>query len=331
MPTARQVKALIRSHVDGNEEQFNSVALQLAAQEARQGHAQFAQELKALVEESQKKAGQQPVLSRQKSIPIVQPQGELASLLSVGYPAVRISTMVLEKSVREKIDRVLLEQRQRERLAHHGFHPARKLLLVGPPGTGKTLTATVFAGELGLPLFTIQLDGLITKFLGETAAKLRLVFDALKRSRAVYLFDEFDALGGERGAANEVGEIRRVLNSFLQFLEQDDSESILVAATNHPALLDRALFRRFDLRINYKLPDTELGAKVIKNRLAMLGTTGVKWPSVKGATEGLSHADLVRASDQAAKIAILEGRKTVNTSDLLTSLAERRSGHGMSS
>ena len=109
----------------------------------------------------------------------------------------------------------------------------RKLLLVGPPGTGKTMTAAALAGELGLPLFSIRLDGLITKYMGETAAKLRLVFDAIQATRGVYLFDEFDALGGERSAKNDVGEIRRVLNSFLQFLEQDDSASIVMGATNH--------------------------------------------------------------------------------------------------
>lgn len=106
------------------------------------------------------------------------------------------------------------------------------------------MTATVLAGELSLPLFSIQLHSLITKYLGETAAKLRLIFDAISETRAVCLFDEFDALGTDRASRNEVGEIRRVLNSFLQFIEHDDSDSIIVAATNHPGLLDRALMRR---------------------------------------------------------------------------------------
>jgi len=113
------------------------------------------------------------------------------------------------------------------------------------------MTAAALAGEMNLPVFTIQLDGVIRKFMGETAAKLRLVFDATRTTRGVYLFDEFDAIGGRRTAANDVGEIRRVLNSFLLFLGQERSDSLVVAATNHPDLLDRALFRRFDDVVEY--------------------------------------------------------------------------------
>ena len=118
------------------------------------------------------------------------------------------------------------------------------------------MTASVLAGELGLPLFQVRLDGLITKYLGETAAKLRQIFDATSRTRGVYFFDEFDAIGSQRGIPNDVGEIRRVLNSFLQMIEQDRSLSLVVAATNHPGILDSALFRRFDDMLHYELPDT---------------------------------------------------------------------------
>lgn len=173
-----------------------------------------------------------------------QPRGELGSLLTVTYPAARLSDLVLSDDLAGRLRHVLLEQRQRDMLARHGLVPARRVLLIGPPGTGKTSTARVLAGELGLPLFSIRLDTIITKFMGETAAKLRLVFDALIETRGVYLFDEVDALAGDRAAANDVGEIRRVLNSFLQFLEEDASESVIVAATNHPRLLDNALLRR---------------------------------------------------------------------------------------
>ena len=204
---------------------------------------------------------------------MAQPRGELAGLLTVGYPKTRVADMALEDDLRQRIDRVLVEQRQRERIREHGFAPLRKLLLVGPPGTGKTMTAAALAGELGLPLFTIQLDGLITKYMGETAAKLRLVFDAMQATRGVYLFDEFDALGGQRGGGNDVGEIRRVLNSFLQFLEMDDSDSLVIGATNHVKLLDRALFRRFDAVLEYELPSQQIATQVMRARLGLLDTS----------------------------------------------------------
>ena len=120
------------------------------------------------------------------------------------------------------------------------------------------MTASALAGDMNVPLFLIRLDGLITKYMGETAAKLRLVFDALSETRGVYLFDEVDALGGVASPSNDVGEIRRVLNSFLQFLEQDDSDSLLIGATNHPQMLDRAMFRRFDAVIEYPLPTSSV-------------------------------------------------------------------------
>jgi SpoVK/Ycf46/Vps4 family AAA+-type ATPase len=187
------------------------------------------------------------------------------------------------------------------------------------------MTALALAGDMGLPLFKIQLDGLITKFMGETAAKLRLVFEAIETTRGVYLFDEFDALGSERGTRNDVGEMRRVLNSFLQFLEQDDSESLVIGATNHVGLLDQALFRRFDGVFEYELPTAEIAVEVIRGRLSLLDTTGLDWESVTKAAGGLSHAALVRACEQAAKDVLLSNRTRLDTEGVLVALDERRS------
>lgn len=326
MAKAEYFKALIRSYSEGDDERFYAIALQLAAQEARQGHIKFAKELRDLIDQARGRnlnlsAGQQV-----RPLPIMQPRGELVGLLNASYPKTRFVDMALDEVVRGKIERVLLEQRMRLSLREHGLSPLRKLLLIGPPGTGKTMTASALAGELGLPLFTIQLDGLITKYLGETAAKLRLIFDAIQ-TRAVYFFDEFDALGGERAVRNEVGEIRRVLNSFLQFLESDESESLIVAATNHPRLLDRALFRRFDAVIEYPLPSHQVADKVMRRQLVMLNTTDVDWGRISEATQGLSHADLTRACQQSAKNAILEQRNYVGTAEILEALEDRRKAH----
>ena len=327
MATAEQLKALIRSHADGDEERFYAIALQVAAQEARGGHTRFAQELRDLVDRAKSRNHATPIGQRTRPVPVVQPRGELVGLLSASYPKLRLDDMALADSVRDRIERVLVEQRERERIQEHGFHPIRKLLLVGPPGTGKTMTAAVLAGELALPLFRIQLEALITKFLGETAAKLRLIFDSLEQTRAVYLFDEFDALGAERASKNEVGEIRRVLNSFLQFLEHDESDSLVVAATNHPSLLDRALFRRFDEVIEYVLPTPELGEQVLRARLALLDTSRIDWQRVREAISDLSHADLTRACEHAAKKTILARRTQVETKDLVEALERRRTSH----
>jgi SpoVK/Ycf46/Vps4 family AAA+-type ATPase len=327
MATADHLKALVRSHAEGDDERFFAIAMQVAAQAARQGHTKLAQELRDLVDQAKARAKAVSVGQQTRPVPIVQPRGELAGLLSAAFPKTRLSDMALDAPVRARIDRVLLEQREREIIRAHGLGPLRKLLLVGPPGTGKTMTAAALAGELSVPLFTTQLDGLITKYLGETAAKLRLIFEAIRQTRAVYLFDEFDALGGQRASKNEVGEIRRVLNSFLQFLEQDDSDSIIVAATNHPQILDKALFRRFDSVIEYQLPSREIIEKVMRARLSLLDVSDVDWLKVVEAADGLSHSDLTRACEHAAKNAILWHHTRIKTNELIEALSERRTSH----
>ncbi len=327
MASADQLKALIKSHAEGDDERFYTIAIQVAAQAARQGHTRFATELRDLVDRAKARGNSIPPGQYTRPVPLVQPRGELAGLLTAAYPKLRLTDMALEEKVRSRVERVLLEQRQRERIRQHGFTALRKLLFIGPPGTGKTMTAGVLAGELGLPLFTIQLDGLITKYLGETAAKLRLIFDAIQQTRAIYLFDELDALGSERAARNEVGEIRRGLNSFLLFLEETHSESIIVAATNHPKLLDRALFRRFEAVIEFSPPSEDVAEKVLRSRLALLETTGLEWPKVVRAANGLSHADIARACEDAAKDAILAHRARIETRELVRALAERRAAH----
>ena len=321
MATNDQVKALVKSHADGDDSQFYSVAMQVAAKAARAGQESFAQELRDMVDGLRKRS---PVSSRVASVvPVSLPRGELASLLTASYPDARLADLVLSPELTERLRHVLQEQRQRDLLAHHGLHPVRRLLLVGPPGTGKTSTARVIASELGLPLFAIRLDSVITKFMGETAAKLRLIFDALVETRGVYLFDEVDGLAGDRAASNDVGEIRRVLNSFLQFLEEDPSESVVVAATNHPQSLDNAILRRFDAVLDFALPD-EAGARaIVQNRLASFKTSHLSWKRVIEAARELSHAEIANAAENAAKRTVLSGRTQLRTDDLVSALEER--------
>jgi len=324
MATAEQIKALLESHVEGDDDRFLSIVLQLAARAARQGHGKLALELRALIDKA--RTNERPGSGSRNPVPLAQPRGELAGLLSASYPTVRLTDMILAVEIREHLERVILEHRQRDKLAARGLCPRRKLLLVGPSGTGKTFSARALAGELHLPLFTVVLDALITKFMGETAAKLRLVFDAAMRTRGVYFFDEFDALGGERANPNDVGEARRTLNSFLQFIEQDESESLLVAATNHVGLLDRALFRRFDDIIEFSMPDDALVLETLRARLATMTPQSMSWQPAVEAASGLSYADIVRACEDAAKDAVLDDQVEVSPRVLVSSLARRRKG-----
>jgi SpoVK/Ycf46/Vps4 family AAA+-type ATPase len=234
--------------------------------------------------------------------------------------------MVLSPAVEQKIARVIKEQRNHERLSGHGLEPRRKLLLVGPPGTGKTLTASMLATELRLPLFVVRFDSLITKFMGESASKLRLVFDALKTTRGVYLFDEFDTLGLQRGSQHDVAEMRRTLNMFLQLIEQDRSESLIIAATNHGASLDAALFRRFDDVIQYELPSESQAELLLRNSLALLAPENLDYALLAKQCAGLSHSDIVRACSDAMKDAVLEHKDVLDPKQVSLHLEERASG-----
>lgn len=314
------IKALLKSHASGDDSSFYAVMAQIAAQEARRGHNRLAAELKKAIEG----AKAQPVAPRTVT-PIARPRGDLADLVTASFPDVHCRDLVLPDRLHGQISEVLAEQRQRRSLSERGFAPVHRLLLEGPPGTGKTMTAAVLAHELSLPLLTVRLDSLLSKFLGETAAKLRLVFDAVRDQRAVYLFDEFDALGADR-TGNDVGEARRILNSFLVFLDQASAESIVVAATNHSSILDRALFRRFDMVIHYGLPEPKEAREVLRARLGRLGK-GLSLSRIASDENvaGLSHAELVKVAEAAAKQALIRGDQRISNADLTVALANRRS------
>lgn len=322
MASADQLRALVKSHIDRDDGKFYSVAMQVAAHEAKVGHGKLAIELRDMIDAA-KGRGLIAGVDRQP-VPLARARGEMANLLHVSHPKDRLTDMVLDTGIHEQLQRVLKEQRMFARIREHGLSPRRKLLFVGPPGTGKTMTASVLASELGLPLFLVRLDALITKFMGETAAKLRQIFDAITEIRGVYFFDEFDAIGSQRGLANDVGEIRRVLNSFLQMIEQDQSNSLILAATNHPEILDYALFRRFDDVIEYHLPTAAQAADLIRSRLGLFASKPFPLKTVVTKASGLSYAEIRRAVDDAIKDALMHDEAHVKTEALSRALIERR-------
>jgi len=321
MTASKHLIALLKSHIEKDDDQFLSVAMQVAAHEARKGHGNVAQQLRELVDE----ARQGRVKTARRPVPIAKPKGELAELVSVSFSDTRLKNMALTTQLQNRLNRVLTEQRQQHKLTERGLRPRRKLLFVGPPGSGKTMTASAMAGELRLPLFNVVFHTLITRFMGETASKLRVIFDAMEETRGVYFFDEFDAIGARRTERNDVGEIRRVLNSFLQFLEQDESDGLIIAATNHAELLDPALFRRFDDVIEYELPGENEIFEILRSRLVGFETRSVNWERVIKQALGLSQAQISRVADEAAKQALLSNRESVTNKDLLLFVEERRS------
>lgn len=171
---------------------------------------------------------------------------------------------VLSKPVSKRVDQFLKERRECQRLLVEGFAPPRSVLLVGPPGTGKTMLARWFAHQLGLPLLTLDLANAISSFLGKTGFNLRRVLDYARGRPCVLLLDEFDAIAKRRDDMTELGELKRIVNVLLKELEDWPMHSVLVAATNHPELLDTAIRRRFDLSLDLPLPGDEERACIME-------------------------------------------------------------------
>src|ERR1700722_17146695 len=321
--------ALLNSHIDGDEEQFLSIALQLAALEARQGRTEEADKLKRLVQKARDQQRTGGPAGGQTPIPLARPRSELQGLVESAYPKLTLASMVLQEDVRERLSRVIRQQQERTMLRDHSQAPTTHVLLVGPPGTGKTMTASALAGELHLPLFTVRLDSLFSRFFGETAGKLRLLFDQIRQVRGVYLLDEFDAIGARRAESNDVGEIRRVVNSVLAYMEEPNStDSLVLAATNHVEILDEALARRFDEVIEYTLPDIGAARAIMERRLGKFAFRTKSWSGLDPALAGLSQGELVRAADAVIKDAILEGSTTVSPEAVRKALQNRHSLKG---
>lgn len=298
MATADQILSLIRNHLNNDDTQFRKVALQISAVEARSGHAIVARTIQELLNQKKTSLGTVRLMSKNKDIDDL--------LLQVDTYG-DMTSLVLSQKLKEKLDRVIKEYLKKETLSKYGLANRRKLLLYGASGTGKTMTASALAKEFNLPFFVVRTEKVVTKFMGETGQKLGRIFDFINEVPAVYLFDEFDAIGSQRGMDNEVGEQRRILNTFLQLLERDDSDSFIIAATNSIESIDKAMFRRFDDVIEYKLPDTEQRLALLREYLYT--AKDLDFSSAESLFDGMSHAEIKMVCSDIFKESLLNDRK----------------------
>jgi len=315
MAKADYILSLIKSHFNNEPERFTTIAFQIAAHEARLGHTSIANEIKILIDKSKDN------VNRNKSF-----NKDLEGLMIENTPIQRLPDLIVTDFIKNKIVKIISEFVQRDKLQRHNLENRRKILLSGPPGTGKTLSAYIIANELNLPIYTILMEKIVSKFMGETSTKLRQVFDFIQQRQGVYLFDEFDAIGGERSLDNDVGEMRRVLNSFLQFIERDNSQSLIIAITNNQKLLDTALFRRFDDVILYKLPTPKEKLELLNNRLAQYNKK-INFKQLLPNINGLSHAEINLACLDAIKETILNENIEMNNKLVLETIKDRNAAY----
>lgn len=314
MATLNQFKALMRAHFEKRDKDFESLAYQVAAHEKKLGHDKAADAIHRMIDKAKDKP-------KAANLP---PLGALDGVLEASFTTTTLESMFIETSLRHKLDRVLEEQRCRDKLHNLGLTPKRKLLLIGPPGTGKTMTASMLAAETELPLYRIHLDGLITSFMGETAARLRQVFNFIKGNEGVYFFDEFDALGTDRSIGRDLGESRRILNSLLTMIEQDRSDNLIVFATNHPALLDNALYRRFDDLLIYDLPSESAIVDLLKSQLKGKVDSDIDWHCLAKSAKSLSQSEILSVTNEVLKnIALSKGTDKTSESEILSTIQDR--------
>ncbi|MBF0543059.1 MAG: AAA family ATPase [Candidatus Riflebacteria bacterium] len=316
MVNHNQLKTLFGAFRDQNEATFLQVAEKIIAGELASNNFKEACELRKMIERQNKamKSTIQPM--NLAYLPRDRRNGE--NLIELQESKISSDKIVFTKETELKINRVLEEFRQRNLLGKYGLTPKRKLLFWGSPGCGKTLTAFFLGYELGLPVGILKLNSVISSFLGDTAGHIQRVFDLAEKTPIVLVLDEIDAIAKNRDDRNDVGELKRVVNSLLQTLDFfKSSQSIVVAASNHQYLLDPAVWRRFDDVIQFPLPEIS-DITVFLNRFLNGINVDFTFPTVAKFLKGLSFADIEKNLVEALKSMILEGRQILNKEDILS-------------
>jgi SpoVK/Ycf46/Vps4 family AAA+-type ATPase len=244
MPRADLLLNLVRAGARGDQTQFEKTVEALAAEERSKNHAILADRLLANLQQNRNGAARQlsPSPTRSLATPLV---AEIT-------PKRQLEDLILPKEVEQGTRELVEEQQRADLLRSYGLEPRHRILLAGPPGNGKTTLAETVAYALNAPLLAVRYEAVIGSYLGETAQRIQQVFEYARTRQCVLFFDEFDVIGKERGDLHETGEIKRVVSSLLLQIDALPSYVVVMVASNHPELLDRAVWRRFQLR--FKLP-----------------------------------------------------------------------------
>lgn len=317
MARADLLKQLFRAYRESDRNSFMEIAQSIVDEERKKHHFILANELlrildNGIVAASPKLHGpiHPPPRDHERKTP----------LLEVRHPDRYFQDMVLDRNTLQLLHNVIREFREWDVLEANGLRPSHKLLFCGPPGCGKTASAEVIASELGLPLVYVRFDSVVSSLLGETASNLRKVFEYINQDTWIVLFDEFDAIGRSRDDVTEHGEIKRVVNSFLQMLDNTKARSLIIAATNFEQVLDPALWRRFDEVIRFERPTQSQIDELLSKKLHIVKNPNISIRKYIEQLEGYTFSDIERISLDVLKSCVLEGKSRFNANDLETAI-----------
>jgi len=311
MARADLLKKLFSSYRQDDKELFYTIALEIIEDERKKNHGILADDLKMILNGSLQTKKTNIMSSstprdKDKDIPLVE----------IIYPEKYFSDLIVSKDRIEQLDRIVNEFSNWDVLVSNGVFPIRRALFYGPPGCGKTLAAQALAGEIGIPMLYVRFDALISSYLGETASNIRKVFDYAKNDSWLIFFDEFDAIGRSRNDATEHGEIKRVVNAFLQQIDNYKGRSLIIAATNFEDSLDYAIWRRFDETIRFDMPTNEEKMKLFELKIGRFKGPSHLLKQYMNELEHFSHSDIEKLAQMIMKQCILEGRKIYTKNDL---------------
>ena len=318
MARGETLRKLFRSFSRNEREEFLAAAMELIEEEKNKNHILLARDLEKLLQNGNgytKPLAANLAPWNQFPEPPKDKDTGLA-LLEVKKFDLTWDHIVLSEKIFDILQEIVVENRKQDILAAYNLKPKNKLLFCGPPGCGKTQTAKILSSALGLPLVYVNLTAVFSSYLGETATNLQKIFTYIEQGEWLVLFDEFDAIARDRDNLNEHGEVKRLVNSLLQLIDNATNQSIFVAATNHEKLLDSAVWRRFDEVIFFDNPSLELKTAILNRYLSGIRYTAIDLSTFADRLENATGADIERICSDAIKAVILRGERTLTADDL---------------
>ncbi len=314
---------IFEAFVTKDDDAFYKIASEMIEEEEKGKHHLLAAQLRDILKE---KSGVTNIklIHTEQIAPVPRDNEKGFKLLDVKKFFLDWNDVILKKNTDIILKKIVQELENESILATYGLEPKRKILFYGPPGTGKTLTAKIMSSIIGYPLVYVKFESVVSSYLGETSSNLRKIFDYIEKGKWVVLFDEFDIIGKQRDDPTEHGEIKRVVNNFMLMLENYEGDSVIIASTNHPHLLDIGVWRRFDEIVYFELPDKEMRKKIFEKYLKVLKKKkNFDINKLSDETEGFSGADIEQVCLEALKTAILRGEDIVDINDAKEAISRK--------